>query len=85
MHSMAEVTYTHWAKATGDNDHYDCVQMTKDNDFKWSDTDCVFTKASPICEKNIDHVQAGADKDHAEMEGESLYLEFIVSCFKGYK
>ena len=55
-HSREEVTYTQWAKgaATNHNDHSDCVQMTKDDDFKWRDTDCVFTKAAPICERDIE-------------------------------
>ena len=28
--------------------------MTKEDNFKWSDTDCVFTKAAPICEREIE-------------------------------
>ena len=79
-HSRDEVAYTHWAKgaATNHNDHNDCVQMTKDDDFKWSDTDCVFTKAAPICERDIERekeleedeedTKKGEEKDHKEGE-----------------
>ena len=53
---MEEPRFSHWARGAGKSEsqnHLDCVQMTKSNGFKWSDTDCVFTKASPICERNI--------------------------------
>ena len=71
-HSREEVTYTHWAKgaATNHNDHSDCVQMTKDDDFKWRDTDCVFTKAAPICERDIEREEEleGENEDSSEEE-----------------
>ena len=66
---MNEVTYTHWAKATGVNDHNDCVQMTKGDDFKWSDTDCVFTKAAPICERDVELEE---ELDESEREKEEV-------------
>ena len=91
-HSRDEVTYTHWAKGadSNHNDHNDCVRMTKDDDFKWSDTDCVFTKAAPICERDVkleeelerekeevdddEDVKKGEEKDHKEMEDESFHF-----------
>ena len=71
-HSREDVTFTHWAKgaATNHNDHNDCVQMTKDDDFKWRDTDCVFTKAAPICERDIEREEEleGENEDSSEEE-----------------
>ena len=44
----------------------DCVQMTKEGNFKWSDTDCVFTKAAPICEREIEKEELVQDEEEEE-------------------
>ena len=76
-HSRDEVTFTHWAKgaATNHNDHNDCVRMTKDDDFRWSDTDCVFTKAAPICEREIALEEELEGKEEMEREKEEYEEE----------
>ena len=43
--------------------------MTKSNGFKWSDTDCVFTKASPICERNI-NIEKEEQERRAKLDAE---------------
>ena len=57
---MRELSFNHWSSGAGrggSQNLLDCVRMTQDDGFKWSDTDCVFTKASPICERNIKRVK----------------------------
>jgi len=55
IHAREESTYFHWATEPdmSEENHQDCVRMAKKDRFRWSDTDCVFTKAAPICERVV--------------------------------
>ena len=76
--------FTHWALGSDKTkeNHFDCVQMTKEDGFKWSDTDCVFTKAAPICEREIERevvseeiVEEEEEKEDEEKEEEEKEKE----------
>ena len=75
---MRELSFNHWSSGAGRGESQnllDCVRMTQDDGFKWSDTDCVFTKASPICERNIKRGEDEEEKKGKEEEKEELKEE----------
>jgi len=69
IHSREESTVFHWARETDQtiSNHQDCARMRREDDFKWSDTDCVFTKAAPICERNIRREKEEEDEEEEQM------------------
>jgi len=70
IHSREESTVFNWAQATDQTiaNHQDCARMRREDGFKWSDTDCVFTKAAPICERNIRREKEEEEEEKEEMK-----------------
>jgi len=55
QHSVEDAGFTFWAPGSPSNEaaDQDCVIMNALENFLWSDTSCLSTLASPICQRDL--------------------------------